>query len=271
LTHEDEFYLLALSQKRTRLLHCTSQNSTPVDFPAGTPLSLSDAMQTRQPDHVLDNKSSAGPSVGSMRGVMFGTTTDRDAKDEYLTHYFQEIDRAVTRLLRGSGVPLIVAAVDRELALYRDVNTYPDLVEPGVAGAPDGLKGGEMHSRALALLQSRLAPGIRKALDQFDKSVGTGHASARGREILDAASEGRVSHLFVQESAAYRGYFQGEERDLLNDAIIRVIQRGGMVTLLKSEDMPGRAQMCAVFRYAAPAGAEALSRQSGEAARTQRI
>jgi hypothetical protein len=68
-----------------------------VELPAGTPLSLSEAMQTRQPDHVLDNKSSAGPSVGSMKGVMFGTATDRDTKDEHLLHYFREIDRAITR------------------------------------------------------------------------------------------------------------------------------------------------------------------------------
>lgn len=259
LDHEDEFYLLALSQKHTRLLRCTIHDSAPVDLPDGTPLSLAEAMQTRQPDHVLDNRSSAGPSVGSMKGVMFGTASDRDAKEEYLLHYFQEIDKAITRLLRESGQPLIVAAVERELALYARVNTYPDLVEPGVSGAPDGLKGGEMHGRALALLQSRIAPPVRKALDQFDKLVGSGHASTEGQEVVDAAAGGRVSHLFLQESAEFKSYVESEERDLLNEAIIQVIRSGGVVSVMKNENMPGGAQICALFRYPAPKPAGAAN------------
>jgi hypothetical protein len=255
LKHEVEFYLLALSQKHTRLLHCTTHDSAPVDLPAGTPVSLAEAMQTRQPDHVLDNRSSAGPSVGSMKGVMFGTASDRDAKDEYLLHFFQEIDKAIGRLLRERGQPLIVAAVENELALYARVNTYADLVEPGVPGAPDGLKGGEMHSRALALLQSRIAPPVRKALDQFDKFVGSGHASMQGQEVADAAAEGRVSQLFLQESAEFKSYVEGEERDLLNEAIIQVIRNGGVVSVMKSENMPGGAQICALFRYPVPKSA----------------
>ena len=123
-----------------------------------------------------------------------------------------------------------------------------------------------MHHRALELLQSRITPQLRKALDEFDKLVGSAHASVHAREIVEAAYKGRVLHLFLQESAEYQGDFDpvrekltrhpdlpGQSRDLLNEAAIQVIRHGGTVSVLKSENMPHGVPVCALFRYAEPA------------------
>ena len=109
------FYILALSQKRTRLLACTQDHSEEVPFPAGVPVSFEEDRQTRKPDHVLDNMGSAGPSVGSMKGVMSGTSADREDKDQHMLHFLREIDRAVNALLKGSTDTLLVAGVEREV------------------------------------------------------------------------------------------------------------------------------------------------------------
>jgi hypothetical protein len=256
-----EFYLLALSQNRTRLLFCNGSTSNEVALPVGTPTSLADAMQTRQPDHTLDNRSSAGPSNGAMKGVLFGSSTDTEHKYEDLLKYFHAVDRGVNALLHGLSVPLVAVAVEHELALYRKANTYPHLVEPGVHGSPDGMKGGEMHKRALVLLQSYLEGRVQKALGEFDKSVGTGHATSSAREIVKAAHEGRVSHLFLQDEAEYLGSFdevrqkvkrhEDEPLDLLNEAAIQTIRHGGNVSVLAAGKMPNGVGVCAVLRYAA--------------------
>jgi hypothetical protein len=239
-----EFYLLALSQKRTRLLLCTSSTSVEVPLPAGTPTNLDDALLNRQPDHVLDNRSSAGPSVGAMKGVLFGTSTDRDNKSEELLVFFHALNKGVHTLLHDVNVPLVPVAVDHELALYRRVNTYPHLVEPGVHGSPDGMKGDEMHRRALAVLRSYVPEPIRKKVEEFDKLVGTGHASTQVEEITKAAYAGRISHLFLRDN--------GDQPEL-NDAVIQTLLHGGHVGVLPQEKMPGGAPACALFRYAAPA------------------
>jgi hypothetical protein len=258
-----EFYLLALSQNRTRLLLCSGSISNEVALPAGTPTSLADAMQTKQPDHMLDNRSSGGPSNGAMKGVMFGTSSDREHKYEDLLQYFHAVDKGVHALLHGLSVPLVAVAVEHELALYRKANTYPHLVEPGVFGSPDGMKGGEMHKRATALVQSRLDGRVQHALDEFDKWVGTGHATASAKEIVKAAHEGRVSHLFLQDEAEYLGSFddvrqkvkrhEDEPLDLLNDAAIQTIRHGGNVSVLTAGKMPNGVGVWAVLRYAAAA------------------
>ena len=257
------FYVLALSQNRTRLLRCTEHSSEEVPM-AGAPVSLREAMQTRQPDHVLDNRASAGPSMGSGGGVMFGTSTDADDKDEYLLHFFAEIDKAVHEVLKGSSDPLIPAGVEHEIALYRRVNTYPHLADPGIHGAPDGLEGGEMHRRALEFLQERMAQPGNEVPADFDKKAGTGHASTRIPDIVDAAYQGRVSRLYLQENATYMGVYDAVRQrvkhtldpldspeDLIDGAVRQTILHGGIARILPASAMPNGVPVCALFRYPA--------------------
>jgi hypothetical protein len=261
---ETTFHILALSQKRTRILECTQHSCREIAFPTGFPESLADAKQTGQPDHDLDNRSSAGPDVGGMKGVMFGTTTDREKKDRYLLHFFSSVDKAVHVALadqtrKDQTGPLVVVAVESELALYRRVNTYPNLVEPGVHGSPDGMEGGEVHRRALELLQSKPAPATVEVLGDFDKKVGTGHASAHIQEIVAAAFDGRVSHLFFQESAKYEGTFDtmrqrvkhSDPDDLIEEAAYQTIVHGGESRIMPGSAMPNGVAVCALFRYGA--------------------
>lgn len=260
--HQKTFYILALSQNRTRLLHCTEISSEEVEIP-GVPLNLTESMDIRQPDHVLDNRISGGPSIGAGK-VMFGTSSDKDAKDQYLLHFFTDIEKAVTKLLSASGEPLIAAGVESELALYNRANTYAKLVLPGIHGAPDGLEGGEMHRRALELLDTTETKSGNSVPADFDKRVGTGHASVRAQEIVAAAQEGRVSHLFLQPDASYMGSFDpvrnrvkhaGEasdsSADLIEIAIESTILKGGEVRILPASAMPNGVPVCALMRYPA--------------------
>ena len=84
LNRDKEFYILAVAQKNARLLRCTEFTSEEISLPKETPTTLREDTQTRKPDHVLDNRVSAGPSVGTGTGVMFGTSTDKEDKDEII-------------------------------------------------------------------------------------------------------------------------------------------------------------------------------------------
>ena len=79
------------------------------------------------PDHVMDNRSAAGPSTGGMQGVMFGTNTDRERRQEYLAHFFRAIDSGIHKILGSGDTPLILAGVVSETAIYARENTYSRL------------------------------------------------------------------------------------------------------------------------------------------------
>ena len=193
---------------------------------------------------------------------MFGTSSDRDDKDEYLLHFFMELDKVVNGLLRQSRVPLIPVGVEHEIALYRRVNTYPYLLDPGVHGAPDGLEGGEMHRRALQLLDQRSQEPGQVGLVDFDKRVGVGRASIHVHEIVVAAYEGRVSNLYFQSDAVYMGTYDPVRQrvkrtedpidspvDLIDAAAIQTIMQGGDAGILPASAMPNGVTLCALFRY----------------------
>ena len=134
LSAERPFHILALSQNRTRILKCTAHGSEEMPYPEGFPASLASSMQTDQPDHTLRNQSTGGQKMGAT-GVMFGTSWDQDGKEDYLLHFFQEIDKAVNVAMKDSADPLVAFGVEHELALYRRVNTYRHLLDPGVTTA----------------------------------------------------------------------------------------------------------------------------------------
>ncbi len=258
-----EFYLLALSRNRTRLLHCTATSAEEVGFPKDTPLSLNDSDASDKPDHQQDKMGSAGPGHGQMKGVMSGVSADADHQPEHMRNFFNSIDKAVHATIKDSGLPLVIVGVERELAIYREVNTYPRLAPTGVLGSPDHFKGGEMHARALRALSTYVEPVMEKTLGELDKLIGTGHASVHAADIVKAAHEGRIAHLFLQESAEYLGTFDeargktthhaangdAPKHDLMDDATRQTILHGGQVSVLTGRQMPNGVPVCAVYRY----------------------
>jgi Bacterial archaeo-eukaryotic release factor family 3 len=245
LDAQQAFYILALSQKRTRLLKCTRQTFEEIPFPAGFAVGLADAMQSRQPDSPKDTRTTGGPS-------------------EYLLHFFMDLEKGVNAVLKNATAPLIPVGVEHEVALYRRVNHYAHLVEPGIHGSPDALESGELQRRALEILDQRAQqPGLEVPSD-FDKRVGTGHASLHIQEIVAAAYEGRASNLFFQPAATYMGTYDAVRRlvkrtddpldspiDLIEAAGWQIIIQGGEAKLLPASAMPNGVPVCALFRYSA--------------------
>jgi len=257
------FYILALSQSRTRLLKCTVDGSEEIPFPEGTAVSLPDAMQTRKPDHVLDNRQAIpAPTAGAMAGVLSGTNTDAEDKDEYMLHFFMGLDTAVNIALKSHSEPLIPVGVEHELALFKRVNTHPHLLTPGVHGAPDGFDPNEMHRRAMEFLEEVEGRPARDVPADFDKRVGGGRASTHIQDIVAAAWEGRVSHFFFQPNASYMGSFDPVRRrvkhtedpldtpvNLVDSAAEQTVLHGGEARILPGSAMPNGVPFCALFRY----------------------
>lgn len=255
------FYLLALSQKDVRLLRCTSHAAEEVLLPQDVQTSFDAYMNSAKPDHVLDNRATPGPGVGSSKGVMFTTSSDREDHDQYLLHFFGHIDRGVNEVLHARTEPLVVAAVEYELTLYRDVNTYPHLAKEHVAGAPNSLKSGEMHARALDAILRCYEIKVDEALAQYNHKVGGG-ASNRLKDVVIATHEGRVLTLLVSDSLETPGAFDestftvkgretgtSEDEDLVNDAAVQTILHAGQVYVVPNTKMPNGTPLAAIFRF----------------------
>jgi len=251
------FYILALSQKHVRLLRCTNHSSEEVPFGPNTPTSVEQWLNTRtpttSPDHGTTHASDGGSTSGN-----FTSTQDRDNLDSHIGNFFHRIDEAVREILRGETAPLILAAVEYEVAMYRDVNGYPHLAEQHVHGAPDSLKGGELHKRALEAAEHAFEAPLRKALETYERLGGSERVSRKPGEIVKAAAEARIAHLFLAEGATFPGRWNASTlqmesdengEDMLNFAALQTIAQGGEVWVIPPERVPDDLPIAALLRY----------------------
>lgn len=261
LTRDKAFYILALSQKNVRLLRCTSRTSEEVSFPQHVATSFEAYMNSAKPDHVTDNRATAGPGAGSSKGVMFTTSSEREDKDEYLAHFYRQVDRGAEETLRGKPEPVVLAGVEYELALYRSLHSNLRLAHECVQGAPNSLKSGEMHARALDAMLRCHEKKVDEALAQYNHKVGAG-ASNRLKDVVTAAHDGRVLTLLVSDSLERAGAFDAsthtvkgretggsEDEDLVNDAAVQTILHAGQVFVVPNGKMPNGTPLAAIFRF----------------------
>jgi hypothetical protein len=242
VSREQKFYVLALSQKHTRLVTYTYQSRQELQLRRLAPQSLRAWRNTRVPDHVLDNRSAGGPSVGKMKGVLFRTNTDRERQEEYLKHFFKEIDKGVHHILPGHTAPLILAGVEEEVAVYRRVNSYSRLMEQAVLGSPDAFEPNELHDRVMEIAREIPPPPLQKALDQLKEVFGTKLALSNMDEIVQRADEGRVADLLLGEES-------GPQADLLNLAALKTLQHRGQAFTVKKSMLPPETDAVAILRY----------------------
>jgi len=202
-------------------------------------------MNNRVPDHVLDNRSAAGPSVGSMKGVMFDTGADRDREDEYLSHFFKEVNKGVHAILRNDTAPLVLMGVESEVATYRRVNTYPRLLEKAIHGSPDGLAPQVLHTHAKGIVMRTFSQPLQKALAEFQKQRDKGRVLFDVAGVANAVHEGRVSDLLISDNTVNA---DGVE-DCLNAAALETVLYGGRAFALSPHEMPEKGEAVAVLRF----------------------
>jgi hypothetical protein len=252
LTWWAEFYLLLLSQKQIRLLRCTEHSFHEVPLPPSVPRSLEEAGAFAPPDHALENRSAAGPSTGAMQGVHFGTASDREARSQYLYHFFKTVDRGLANILCREHLPLLLAGVSYEIVLYRRVSDYPNVLPGAVHGSPNRLRDAELHRRAVKLVQPLSAGDKERILSEFQRMAGMKLVSTDTREIIQAACNGRVRWMLLAENGAVRttgSLRPATDDEECNAAALETITHSGQVWLLPPDSMPNRSRVAAIFRY----------------------
>jgi Bacterial archaeo-eukaryotic release factor family 3 len=252
-------YVLEVTKNAVSLLGCGFTGVAPVDLPQGTPTALDEYLGFKAPDHDLINRSAAGPSTGAMQGVKFGTGSGRETKRAHLHDFYRAVDRGVCELLRWNQATLILAGVDEDLAIYRSISTYSNLLEQRIQGSPGGaIPPAEILRRAhdIALFDFQRRAAFELAASQ--EHLAPARFSTDLDTVLRAAAEGRVSDLYLDENATRMGTFDGKvlggstnwhDEDLLNVAAVETLLRGGAVCSLPSHLMPSGSVVAAAFRY----------------------
>jgi len=262
LSGDGRFYVLALSQGEVRLFQCMRYSVGEVAL-EGIPGSMAEALKYDDPERQVQFRTAA-PTGSGKRAALFhghGVGTD-DSKDNIL-RYFRQIDKGLRTLLGEERAPLVLAGVDYLFPIYREANTYANLLDKGITGNPEGLTEKELHRQSWEIVEPLFQQEEKEAAARYGQLTNTDQASADLKAIVPAAYYGKVEVLFVAAGVQQWGTFELEENvvslhskqdpgneDLLDLAAIQTLLHGGTVYAVDQERVPDEeAALAAIYRY----------------------
>jgi len=248
LQGQHDFWLLGLSIKKIRLFRGSRSGLVEVVLPKEVPKSLSQDEAFDQPDHSLRGRNTAGPSVGTMKGVQFGTSSTKELQPDYLHDFFKAIDHGIHPILNRNRKPLILAGVTREQAIYRRANTYPSVLAGGIYGSPDSLGEDVLFARAVELMAAYSARAANESLRELDQAADRALLIRDPAAVAEAAGKGQVEELIV--SADGPGFEQRE--DMINWAALATIRNSGKISVLVDSQLESGVAAVLRFREARP-------------------
>ncbi len=261
LVGQEQFYVLALSLKSTRLLEGNEHGLSAL--PAEVPMTMEEFLEGEEREPHLEYRSFSIGGRGRQMATYHGHGAGGEDSKEDLRRYCRYIDGVVTKRLAGKRLPLTLVGVDYLLPIYREVNTYPQLARVHVEGNPDEFGPEQLHQRAWSSVKPQLLEERQEAIEHFQELMGTGKASTSVEEVALAAHHGRVEILFVPLGVQRPGLIKPEEQtvelvtdgaageypDLLDQAAIGTLDNGGTVYVVDQPDMPNGVDIAAIFRY----------------------
>lgn len=251
-----EFYLLMLSKNRVDLLHCGHHGVVKMELPNHIPATLNDFLQLEPPDHDLENRSASGADTGAMRAVRFGTGSERETKHAHSGDYYRAVDRGLHKLLGEERIPLMLAGVDEDSAIYRSVSEYPSLLRDSLhRSGEESLQEADLLRDGYAIIRVEAIERETKALTSAKERLAPSRFSTDPVTVLRAAFEGRVHRLYIDEDGSRPSTFENAvyqslgEEDLMNLAAVQTILHAGLVFTAPDEKMPENAALAAEFRF----------------------
>ncbi|MDB5480344.1 MAG: hypothetical protein JWO83_1397 [Caulobacteraceae bacterium] len=234
LSERSDLYVLALSAHEARLLH-VYENMPPVRVPV--------------PD-----------SPGRVEEQWGAVHHDPDLRLR-LRQYARALDKALHGALAGRTTPLVLAAAEPMAALFREVNSYPHLVEDVIPGAPDHLSDRQLEDAAIPIMDRLYQRELQATLALYDE-LRPRRATTDVSYAAHAATAGGVSELVVDldvvipgvvseidGSVSYASADNAGTYSVVDEIARRALITDAKVLAARQGDLPGGAALVAILRY----------------------
>jgi hypothetical protein len=260
LTSDGTFYILALSQNQMRLLEGTRHSVDEIDL-ENVPQNLSEAFPDAFPEKELQFHTSTSSGSGNRPAMFHGHDISNDIKNRIM-QWFRMIDKQLRGFLSDGQSPMVLAGVDTLFPLYKEVNSYPHLMDEGIPGNPEGMTPEDLHQKAWAIVEPVFKEEREAGYARYRQLAGTGQTTTDVTEAVLAAYHGRIDVLFVALGVQVWGGFDSEkervyvhdslesgDEDLLDLTAIQTLIKGGTVYAVSPEEVPDHAALAASLRY----------------------
>ncbi|MGB3534902.1 MAG: hypothetical protein WBA13_15495 [Microcoleaceae cyanobacterium] len=263
LTNNGRFYLLALSQNQVKLFQGSHYSISEISID-NIPTSLAEALKYDDPEtDVLAHTGNRGAASGQT-SILQSQNVGFEDQNSQIKRFCQQIDQGLKDILNDDNVPLVLAGVEFVTSIYKEANSYNNLMDEVVEGNRDHTSPDELHQEAWKIVEPYFHQSQEKANTEYQELAGNDpeKVSQDLKEIVKAAHFQRIDTLFIAANQQKWGQFdpdentvnlhsqpQPEDDDLLNLAALQTFLNGGTVYVTESKEVPDEAVAAAIFRY----------------------
>lgn len=239
-------YVLALEENRVRVIEVSA------DMPPN---------EVKVPNMPRDAAAVAGTANVNSRSAS-GRIHGGEGQNVRLRQYARRVDEALRPFLAGREEPLILAATDPMLSLYRSTSTYPRLADAAIVKSPVRMSDAELAAEARPILDALHADRLAEVRALFEQRKDAGRATKDVSQTARAATMGAVDTLMVDIDRVVPGTVDdagavtfaeaasAETYGVIDEIAGRVIRSGGIVLGARAEDIPGDTGLAAILRFA---------------------
>lgn len=258
---DGNFYLLMLERSNVKLYECSQHSFTEIVIDDLIPATKQDRVGF---DYEQKNLQFRTGQAGTGQAMYHGQEAATGKRKNEIKKYLRAINDGLAPLFRDENMPLLIAAQRPLFDTYKEVNTYPNLMEENLNVNFGDTNIFEAHELAWEMMAPVFDQKRRDKIALFLEVQGTGKTAIGIDKIIPSAIDGKVDTLFCENKADIFGNYkeesnviivtQSEEDDntisLMNVAAIKTFLNGGEVYLLDKEEMPNpNSRINALYRY----------------------
>ncbi|MBU3699081.1 MAG: hypothetical protein FGM33_03595 [Candidatus Kapabacteria bacterium] len=253
----EDYNVLCLTRESAQLFVGNRDGLEEVSFATGPMLLINEILGDELSDPGFSNSNSGGTE----RTVPH--TTIEDEVDKDTERFFRHVDRLVMEIAsRATGLPLVVASLPEQAALFHRISRNPNLVDASIIVNPFGIELRDLVQRAWETMRPFALAESQTLIEAYDEAAGHHDGIDGIFSIAQAAVEGRIATLFVEDSRQIPGKIDEltgkvvfddlamtDVNDLLDDIARIVLKHGGTVIVLPTNIMPTSTGAAAILRY----------------------
>lgn len=239
-------FVLALAENEVRLIEVFA------DLPA---------QEVKVPGMPKDAASAAGTANVNSRSHS-GRIGGAEGQNVLLRAYCRKVDAALRPVLAGRSEPLILAATEPLVSMFRSVSSN-ELLPEVIRTSPARKTPAELAAEARPVLDALHAAIVTGMREVHAALASEGRATTDIADAARAATFGAVDTLLVDIDAVIPGtvddttggitladHESAETYGVVDEIAGRVLTAGGRVLALRKDDMPEAAPVAAILRYA---------------------
>jgi len=260
LNNDGDFYLLHLDMERIQLFEGSRNTFKEVELDGEEiPISYAEEEANTEFQGIRKRQGSVG-SGGEFAAHGEGPGEERK---QLVQNYIHRMANKLDKKLNENPLPLYLAGLDYLIPMFQQASKYQYL-KANHMGRLNGTSINEIHKKAWALAENHFLEEKNRRREDFGFKASRNLAISQDHEkLIKAALTGGVDTLLVNTNHQhFWGSFDedefkikfdqgptGENHCLVDEAAMKVIDAGGKVYMVATEDMPNESLVAGTLRY----------------------